>query len=644
MFVQPISGSNKDVAILEQINKEYAQSLASVSAAPVVVPTKTFTRMAEINSALVLGIREDVAEWHRGEGKLLPLDVCAERVLRLLKNAPYDLIGTLRPDLLHSATDNRLLLGLSSVGATLGLIDAIKQRFDFKTPVVILHNAEKAHDVDLLAQFFDLKVIHCRPTDLSVNILKPGFLFFGEVVVHQIILEVTQTELLNLSDSILDCIADLSARGRCLNDFRTIFIAHDKRLLSILCDAHHKLPQLDKVMAATLRQCIIPTVLASEYSQQFAFSESVVLKLCSLCKGVGIVMQHTCTSDFTFETYLKSAAISKPFDSHVVQPYVPQHLVAVLDSMAKLNDGLRLVSTLLSLDGVFYGPGVFRASPTEIAALCRGGLAIFPVMNLAAIPPTARSFSTSIDQVDPSVIRNAVAKHGVALVGLGAGLLTPPIHEQEKFESLVTNSLDGRPRDHNKSGNYLWEVSVQQKVNDQQEQKPNTLARSQTDEEFDVHTDCSFEEHPPRCIALAVIHADSCGGGFSSIANVQQALLKLNDNTKAVLRRTLVRWNIPQEFRKSTAETSILAPVLISDTRIRFRRDIITTDPLTSTESQKFWKALNRLEEELKCLLNEENNSFLLPANTILFLDNQTMVHARSNFVTETQIYQNTTI
>ncbi|KAJ3017429.1 UNVERIFIED_CONTAM: hypothetical protein HDU68_011692, partial [Siphonaria sp. JEL0065] len=559
------------------------------SAAPVIVSVQVLTRMAEIHDAVVAGVRVAVQEWYRTEGKLLPLDPRAVRVLRRLAGMPYDAIGTVRPDILHSDRDHRLLvceinarfplngflvsalaahhlhersmspeslyaqLQLSAVSPSLGLLDALRARFDVAKPVFILHKAETAHDLEIVDRVLDLKVIHCVPTDLAVS--SNGSLIVNHnglsVTIEQVMIELTQDELLNLSEPVLDAIADLSARGKSLNDLRTIFIAHDKRLLAVLCDAHRQLPQLDSNVANTLSQCIVPTLLASQFTRPFPFSHSTVLKPCSLGKGVGIIMEHTCKSATDFIYHVHEAAQNEETRPFVVQPYIEQPMVKAQDATGTLHNSLRLVGTLLSLDGIFYGPGVYRASPSELVALGRGGLALFPMTPLMAIPSDARVFAKTLQDVDAAAVRKAIAHHGVALVGLGCKIDSS---ERRQFQSLVMEDLQGRPRQHNgKASDFVWDISVQSKVsleNGQQacQSQHPPLARSQTDEEFDVHTDSSFEDPPPRCVVLAVLRGDRRGGGLSSFASVQKVLATLKASIVAVLRRTLVRWTVPPEF------------------------------------------------------------------------------------------------
>ena len=66
----------------------------------------------------------------------------------------------------------------------------------------------------------------------------------------------------------------------------------------------------------------------------------------------------------------------------------------------------------------------------------------------------------------------------------------------------------------------------------------------------------------------------------------------------------------------------------MSDGRVRLRRDIISTDHLLPSEAASFRRAFDRLEHLLRRVC--DRNTFLLPEQTLLFVDNERMVHCRS--------------
>ena len=669
-----------------------------------------FARMAEIHDAVVSGVVASVHEWYRDPATFpLSVDPRVASVMEWMRHVPYtaEHAGTLRPDLLHDARTGDMLVceinarfplngfvasavaaqhihqrsmtpsslyarrRYGGVGASLGLLEALRSRFLRRQnedkgvpPVFVIHLAESLHDTaaiehvlrrDAAAADDDdatLQFIHCGPGDLGVDPATGALTYVNSttsspVPIQQAILELTQTELLSLPDVTLKALAELSASGRTLNDLRTILFAHDKRLLMVLRNAQQHLPGLPRSVQATLRGCIVPSVLASQYSPTASLAlspcASAVLKPCLLGKGAGIVMQHECPSDAAFAAAVADAARNELADPHIVQPYIEQHRFTVLDAQQQQCSNWHMVSTLLSLDGKFYGPGVFRAAPGELVALSRGGIALFPVMPLDPVPPTARLFAQTLADVDPLAVRAAIAEHGLALVGIGSSLKRPPCRAQ--FQALVVGNGDAekgmgaRPRQHNDlAKDYVWEVRVEPSSLSASSASTAAapLARSQTAEAFDVHTDASFEQPPPRCFVLAVVSGDRKGAGLSSFASVARATAQMDPDDVVVLRRTIVHWRVPPEFQFHDAagelllQTPLAAPVLMSECRARVRRDVVSVDHLADeADRARFWSAFDAFELQLKAEC--ERNTFLLPEQSLLFIDNETMVHARSH-------------
>lgn len=52
-------------------------------------------------------------------------------------------------------------------------------------------------------------------------------------------------------------------------------------------------------------------------------------------------------------------------------------------------------------------------------------------------------------------------------------------------------------------------------------------ARSHTNGAFDVHTDASWNNPPPRALALSVLKCDRRGGGRFSVTSIKDVLSKL---------------------------------------------------------------------------------------------------------------------
>jgi len=294
----------------------------------------------------------------------------------------------------------------------------------------------------------------------------------------------------------------------------------------------------------------------------------------------------------------------------VVQPYVSQRLYDVATASGVRQ--WKVVGTLLCMDNTFYGPGIFRSNDAPLVALTTGGVAIVPVVpsvtpirgttwTLPDATPTTPGLADSLAKE----IKQGLRDHGLAVLSLPHQAITPSTLEE------ILNSLGTNFRDHKNDGSFCWVVSPT---------GGNSKARSHTCEDFETHTDASYEEDPPRYFALAVERQDRTGNGRTSFAKFVDAVDRLTERHVDILRTTNVGWKRPPEFAHEGAKEMIFGPVLFSRKCGRMRRDIIDTSHLDKEIAAEFWEAFNLLYD----MLTEEckRNSSVLPEGCILLVDN----------------------
>jgi alpha-ketoglutarate-dependent taurine dioxygenase len=147
-------------------------------------------------------------------------------------------------------------------------------------------------------------------------------------------------------------------------------------------------------------------------------------------------------------------------------------------------------------------------------------------------------------------------------------------------------------------------------------------ARSHTAEEFPMHTDCSFEDPPPRYMALYVVNEDQLGGGLSTLVDTEVLMRHLSPRAITTLHTTEFDIRVPPEFFKGTA--SIRGRILSASKLWRYRSDTIVRDTCTPAQLQALGE-LDALLENPHMILTTK-----LPSGAMLILDNSRWLHGRT--------------
>lgn len=187
------------------------------------------------------------------------------------------------------------------------------------------------------------------------------------------------------------------------------------------------------------------------------------------------------------------------------------------------------------------------------------------------------------------------------------------------------------PIKHSAARGWFWDIRPST-VNFQ---TAHCQARSETMEMFAWHTDCSYENPPPRYFALHILQPDRYGGGTLSLMNVEQLSGFLSASTRAALMRPDYRITVPPEFIKDSKRQNVTGSLLISDeegrpSMMRFREDILA--PLNERASE----ALKELKQVLQGIDSQSNLPVRLTSNdlsekTIILVDNRRWLHCRTH-------------
>ncbi|USP79397.1 hypothetical protein yc1106_06671 [Curvularia clavata] len=219
-----------------------------------------------------------------------------------------------------------------------------------------------------------------------------------------IVIEARQAQLINLPKDVLQ---ELALRS--VNDLRSIFLAHDKRMLAVvlseLDDLVSKRGVLSHTQSECLRQGLAQTCIAKSKNMLQIIEmlhsgteskDNWVLKPIASGKGKGIVFG---TEVPTKETFCNLLEANERTGAYVLQRVVKQPRFLMVPSMRGSlgsdennkrqlsTEPLRyLVGTFMMLDGQFLGT-LWRASPKPICAFVQGAWLLNAVTEKGSVEP-----------------------------------------------------------------------------------------------------------------------------------------------------------------------------------------------------------------------------------------------------------------
>ncbi|KAL2159649.1 hypothetical protein VTH06DRAFT_2218 [Thermothelomyces fergusii] len=251
----------------------------------------------------------------------------------------------------------------------------------------------------------------------------------------------------------------------------------------------------------------------------------------------------------------------------------------------------------------------------------------------AAATPISAVPHLSVNRLDylqqPGHIREInqlLEREGMVKLSLGF-----PDDESRYLHGLIVglNRFHGHglPVDHSATRGWFWDI----RPSATQFQSNGCQARSETMRDFPWHTDCSYEDRPPRYFALHVLQPDRRGGGVFSALAARHILRQLSPAAREALTRPDFRIAVPPEFVRSSGKTHVVGSILASastSASIRFREDIVT--PLSEPAA----RAIDELRRALQSPEARRETLHLTPdmlsRGSVLLLDNRRWLHARN--------------
>ncbi len=384
-FLALLQGHGLDVRLYDSAFNPY----------PFLVEPDRLVELQALQGSIYRAIVAVVTHWARDRrlSRVIQLPAAERDLLGLLAGKPYR-PGSFRPDYLHAADGREMITEINARFTLNGYLSsvlanrcvpllhpelaplpaleelepALRDRMG-EDPVGILKASEGGCDIHVFQARWGQACEMVHPKDLTAGHLARW---------RTIVLELHQHELLGEVPAGLQ--ARLATHSGLLNDLRTIFIAHDKRLLALLSTDRVLEDYLEANDMARLRRHIIPTWVKGQapekVQQALVQPKGWLAKPPRSGKGKGIVVSSQMSPAQWRHT------LHRLPDDWVLQPYIEQKRfpIQVVREDDLVTAPMLVVGLLPTLDDQAFGPGLFRAAEDEIVNVARGGIILAPAL------------------------------------------------------------------------------------------------------------------------------------------------------------------------------------------------------------------------------------------------------------------------
>jgi len=210
-------------------------------------------------------------------------------------------------------------------------------------------------------------------------------------------------------------------------------------------------------------------------------------------------------------------------------------------------------------------------------------------------------------------------------------------NEESISDFLSLSEMIGETIPHDTVGKIIWDIKTNLKSNS------NIKTYSEHSHEAELHTDSQYSEYPEDYFGLLTLNPAKCGGGISILLSLENIIRELREvdidgAVENTLRTTDFPFIIPNVFKKTDSEGAEFnfGPML-REGEIRFRVDTfekaIALRPDFCSSEQK--DAFMLLKEVI--LNSPSTQRFVLERGDLIFINNKTMLHGRTQFEDHTR-------
>lgn len=347
---------------------------------PMLITSERRDELRRVQALLYKCISYMAEHYREWVSEYMPLDEKVMEALDRQSRYPFR-AGAYRPDYLIS-DDGRLLLveitcRFFGHGIWMNYPSVVKaKQFMATHPGVSWENSYNellSYMRDTIPDSFPLYVLKSSDPTPEIALYKRFYEYYGhEVTVYEaeevethidqwshdavVISALNQHDLLSFRMETLQAMID----ARMLNDFRTIFLAHDKRFLHLIFVDDFTRQCLTQEETVFLRQHTIPTYLYNEHPEIWEDAlknkDNYILKPYDLGKSVGLYA-GVMTDERTWRNVLEAKA-------NVLQPFIQQRTYPC-EWEGKHYDEY-VCGMMLCMDDRYFDSGMFRTSSAPV--------------------------------------------------------------------------------------------------------------------------------------------------------------------------------------------------------------------------------------------------------------------------------------
>jgi len=243
------------------------------------------------------------------------------------------------------------------------LLTYMRDAIPANSPVYVLKSGDRGSESTFYTKFYEYyghEVTVYEAAEVEANIDK----WSHDAVVLSAL---NQHDLLSFRMETLQAMIDV----RMLNDFRTIFLAHDKRFLSLIFVDEFTQQCLTEEETAFLRQHTIPTYLYNNvykeiWEDALAHKDKYILKPYDLGKSVGLYAGVMTDEETWRNTVMQaveapSGAVGGAF---ILQPFIHQRTYPCIWEGQHYDE--YVCGMMLCMDDRYFDSGMFRTSSAPV--------------------------------------------------------------------------------------------------------------------------------------------------------------------------------------------------------------------------------------------------------------------------------------